>query len=218
MLYPDSRILVFCKAPVAGKVKTRLAEKIGEDAAATIHEYLAWHCLKNIINEDIAPVELWCAPDTRHEFFHRCETIFGVTLKQQKGKCLGERMENAFVDALSQTQTSLVIGTDCPAITPSYLRAAFLALEKHNTVLGPAEDGGYVLLGLRQLQTSIFSGMPWGSSRVLDETISRLKGDVHQLGTLWDVDRVEDLARLRNACHEFQFEKGFTTFLDECDA
>ena len=218
MLYPDSRILVFCKAPVTGKVKTRLAETVGEDAAATIHEFLAWHCLKKISKENIAPIELWCAPDARHEFFRRCETVFDVSLKVQKGKCLGERMENAFADALPQTQSSLVIGTDCPAITPSYLRTALSVLEKHNTVLGPAEDGGYVLLGLRQPQPSIFSDMPWGSSRVLDETISRLKGDLHQLDVLWDVDRVEDLNRLRKASHELQLERDFSEFLNEIDA
>jgi glycosyltransferase A (GT-A) superfamily protein (DUF2064 family) len=127
-------------------------------------------------------------------------------------------MENAFADALPQTQSSLVIGTDCPAITPSYLRTALSVLEKHNTVLGPAEDGGYVLLGLRQPQPSIFSDMPWGSSRVLDETISRLKGDLHQLDVLWDVDRVEDLNRLRKASHELQLERDFSEFLNEIDA
>ena len=218
MLYPDSRILVFCKAPVAGRVKTRLAETIGQAAAATIHEYLAWHCLKNLVNENIAPVELWCAPDTQHEFFHRCEKKLGVVLRAQQGKCLGERMENAINDALSQRQPSLIIGTDCPAITPLYLREAFLELDKHNTVLGPAEDGGYVLLGLHQPQPAIFSDMPWGSSQVFDETVSRLEGNVYQLATLWDVDRIDDLIRLRKASHELRLEKNFIDYLYEVDA
>ncbi len=214
MLYPQGRILVFCKAPEPGKVKTRLAKNIGDEAAATIHEYLAWHCLQKISHQNIAPIELWCAPNIRHAFFQRCETVFGVTLKKQVGKDLGERMGNAFSDALSLCRYPLIIGTDCPGIDSEYLMAAFSALQNNTTVIAPAEDGGYVLIGLREVQAQIFMDMPWGSSRVFGETVARLYGSVKYLETRWDVDRMEDILRLREATEMLQLEGDFSEYID----
>lgn len=214
ILYPDGRIIVFCKAPEPGKVKTRLAKTIGDQAATTVHEYLAWQCFGKLADACIAPVELWCSPSIEHGFFRRCEAEFGFTLKTQTGECLGERMKNAFSDMPSQCRYSVIIGTDCPAIDSSYLQSAFSDLENHDAVLGPAEDGGYVLLGLRKLQPAIFTRMPWGTSRVLAETRARLKGNVKENPMLWDVDRAEDLIRLRDASSELRLDEGFSKYLD----
>lgn len=217
MLYPDDRIMVFCKAPEPGKVKTRLAKSIGVEAAATVHEYLAWHCLKKIVDAHVAPVELWCAPDIEHDFFQRCATKFGVALRQQEGKCLGQRMQHAFSSALPQQRCSIVVGTDCPALNPDDLVAAFSELQHNDVVVGPAEDGGYVLLGMNRLQVQIFTDMPWGTSQVLAETLSRLKGDVKKMSTLWDVDHQEDLIRLRLLANELHLEQSFSDYLENIE-
>jgi glycosyltransferase A (GT-A) superfamily protein (DUF2064 family) len=94
---------------------------------------------------------------------------------------------------------TLLIGTDCPALTPEHLRAAADALCEHEVVLIPAEDGGYVLIGMRAPQPGLFSDMTWSTDTVLAETrqrIARLGLSVRELETLFDVDRPEDLARL----------------------
>lgn len=213
MLFPDGRIMVFCKAPEPGQVKTRLAKSIGEIAAATVHEYLAWHCLKNLTESHVAPVELWCAPNISHNFFQYCEMEFGVVLKKQKGDSLGERMEHAFLSSQYEGQCSIVVGTDCPALNADYLASAFSGLENNDSVIGPAEDGGYVLLGLRKPQPQIFSNMPWGTSKVFDQTMLRFKGDVKKIGMLWDVDHADDLIRLRTEVHELHLERGFSEYL-----
>ncbi|MDT8383103.1 MAG: TIGR04282 family arsenosugar biosynthesis glycosyltransferase [Gammaproteobacteria bacterium] len=213
LLYPDGRIMVFCKAPEPGRVKTRLAASIGDAAAATVHEYLAWHCLNRLARAAIAPVELWCTPDVGHDFFRRCAAEYGLVLKQQTGECLGQRMEQAFSNALSQSRNAVVVGTDCPTLDTAYIRAAFAALEQQDAVLGPAEDGGYVLLGLRKPQPPLFADMPWGTSKVLAKTRSRLTGKVKELSTLWDIDDVDDLRRLRDSADELALERGFSEYL-----
>lgn len=215
--YPDGRIMVFCKAPEPGRVKTRLAASIGDSAAAIVHERLALHCLNRLARAAIAPVELWCAPGVGHDFFHRCAAEFGLALKQQTGECLGQRMEQAFLNALSQSRNAVVVGTDCPALDSAYVRAAFAALEQQDAVLGPAEDGGYVLLGLRKPQPLLFSDMPWGTSQVLAKTRSRLTGKVKELSTLWDIDDVDDLRRLRDSADELLLEREFSEYLGELD-
>lgn len=213
MLFPDGRIMVFCKAPEPGKVKTRLAKTIGETAASTIHEYLALHCLKQLVDSGIAPVELWCAPNTSHDFFQRCKIELGVMLKTQQGDCLGERMGHAFSSVLPTCHSAIVVGTDCPAIDADYIASVFAELQNHDSVIGPAEDGGYVLLGLRKPQPQIFANISWGGSKVFEETVSRFKGDVKKAPMLWDVDHVADLIRLRNSTHELQLGKAFSEYL-----
>jgi len=206
--------MVFCKAPEAGKVKTRLAVSVGEQVAATVHEYLAWHCLQKVVNANLAPIELWCSPTIDHPFFQRCKNEFGVSLKTQAGGDLGNRMLHAFADGLSNKPYAVVIGTDCPALDGQYLEASFAALEGGvDTVIGPAEDGGYVLLGLSRIQEPLFKDMPWGTSEVLLETLSRTTGNVKEMPLMWDVDRVEDLMRLRNEINALQMEAPFVDYL-----
>lgn len=213
MLFPEGRIMVFCKAPEPGKVKTRLAKTLGDTIATTIHKHLALHCLNNLVDAGVAPVELWCEPDVGHDFFQYCEENFGVVLKKQKGDCLGKKMENAFLSMLSQCRHSIVIGTDCPAMNADYLVSAFTSLQHYDSVIGPAEDGGYVLLGLRKPQPQIFVDMPWGTSEVFDKTMSRFTGNVKKIATLWDVDHPEDLVRLHANAHTLQLGKEFTEYL-----
>ena len=215
MRYPQGRIMVFCKAPEAGKVKTRLAASVGEQVAATVHEYLAWHCLQMVVRANLAPVELWCAPAVDHPFFHRCERELGIALRAQVSGDLGDRMLHAFADVLPNNPYAVVIGTDCPALNSRYLEDSLAALESGaDAVVGPAEDGGYVLLGLSRLQEQLFKNMAWGTSNVLTETLSRMEGSVKQMPLMWDVDHVEDLIRMRNETDTLQMASPFVDYLD----
>ncbi|MEO6697527.1 MAG: TIGR04282 family arsenosugar biosynthesis glycosyltransferase, partial [Gammaproteobacteria bacterium] len=147
----DARIMVFAKAPVAGTVKTRLIPALGAHGAAALHTTLTRHSIATAVNAPLCPVELWCSPDAHHPFFAQCQKDFGVTLQQQQGNNLGERMAQAFDTVLQQHPYAVVIGTDCPTLTTQDLRAALNALhEGFDAVIGPAEDGGYVLIGLRR--------------------------------------------------------------------
>ena len=197
MTFAEGRILLFCRAPVPGEVKTRLASAIGNDAAARCHRLLASHCLHSVASARLAPLQLWCSPDTRHDFFARQQGRYPLSLHAQQGRDLGARMSRAFDAALTDADYALVIGSDCPLLTGEYLHRALGALrEGAPAVLGPAEDGGYVMLGLRRNDGRLFENMPWGSDGVLEETRRRLGEDCVEMPPLWDVDRVEDLQRL----------------------
>jgi rSAM/selenodomain-associated transferase 1 len=147
----------------------------------------------------IGPVSLWCAPSSHHPFFAACATQYGVALHTQTGADLGERLHDALDAALRIHDRALVMGTDCPILTTHELRAARAALERSDAVVIPAEDGGYVLLGLARACPAAFRGIDWGSAAVLEQTLARLHASVRSacvLAPLWDVDRGEDFDRL----------------------
>ena len=198
---PESvRVAVFAKAPVAGEVKTRLAALLGPDGAAGLHAGLVRHALSVAAQSRIGAVELWCAPDESHPFFERCARDFGATLVRQEGAHLGERMAHAFAKTLAAGSALIIIGSDCPALTTRHLQDAAAALRSHDAVIAPAEDGGYVLMGLSRKFPALFEGIEWGASAVMRETrrkLAQARIEVKELATLWDVDRPEDYARLQ---------------------
>ena len=193
-------VAVFAKAPVAGEVKTRLQALLGPDGAAALHAGLVRHALSTAIAANVGSVELWWAPDEHHAFFERCARDFQVRLERQSGPDLGARMAHAFEHALAQGDALIVIGSDCPALGAGHLRAARDALLERDAVLIPAEDGGYVLVGLSRRVPEIFAGVEWGTAAVMRQTrerIARAALRCVELEPLWDVDRPEDYARLR---------------------
>lgn len=195
--YSNGRILLFSKAPVPSQVKTRLAPALGEDGAAQLQAELFRHSLQQVADAGLAPLQLWCAPDSRNPIFSWAHRTYDLSLHSQATGDLGARMHQALAEALRTAEFAVVIGTDCPALNADYLEAALAALQSGSpAVLGPAEDGGYVLLGLRQTMPQLFEAMPWGSAQVLAETRSRLGQERLELPTLWDVDRLEDVSRL----------------------
>jgi hypothetical protein len=136
----------------------------------------------------------------RHEFFTACARDFGVSLKAQRGADLGERMEDAAARAFAASHSIVIVGSDCPALTPSHLRIAANALRANDAVFVPAEDGGYVLVALARPVTGLFAGIAWGGDTVMQETRARLAAaGVRwiELPTLWDVDRPADYERMR---------------------
>jgi hypothetical protein len=183
-------ILVFAKAPVPGEAKTRLVPRLGEWRAARLHLRLTRHALDTARAAGCAAVELHGTQ--QHRFFKS----LGIPFRLQKGKDLGERMYHALSKA---RRPAILIGTDCPMLTPADLRRAMRWLRGGcDVVLAPAEDGGYALIGVRRVRYEFFKDIGWGGSQVYEETLKKLSGyRWRALRRVWDVDRPEDLERLR---------------------
>jgi uncharacterized protein len=200
--YAHCRILVFAKAPVVGSVKTRLEPALGARALTQLQERLIRHTLNTALQLAQVHVELWCAPDTTHAFFQQCARDFNIRLRTQTGDDLGERMGHAIQDALAGDARGLLIGTDCPCLTPQYLAAACEALSQPcSIVFGPAEDGGYGMVGMARFVPEVFTAIDWGGTQVMQQTrerLAKLQVAWQELPELWDVDRPEDLQRLRD--------------------
>lgn len=195
----EVRVAVFAKAPVPGEVKTRLAPLLGTEGAAHLHAALVRRTLGVAAESGIGRVELWCTPDASHPLFAACAAEFGAALRVQRGADLGQRMRAAFDAALGENAALVLIGCDCPALDAAMLREAAAALARHDAVIAPAEDGGYVLVGLSRPHPGIFAGVEWGGSSVMADTRARLEragARWKELETLWDIDRPEDYARL----------------------
>lgn len=187
---------VFARAPETGKAKTRLIPALGPEGAAILHAGLVERTLQTACGQG-RDVQLWCHPNPDQPFFSHCADRFAVTLHPQTGDDLGQRMAHALTAALKDHEHAVLIGTDCPGLTTKDLDRAFAALEEGaDAVFGPASDGGYYLVGLRQPRPGLFSGIDWGSDRVLSQTRSRaceLGLDCRLLATRRDLDTPADL-------------------------
>ena len=192
-------ILVFARAPIPGRAKTRLAPRLGEWGAARLQARLTLRALSMAKRAACGQVELHGAPRGAHAFFRHCRNKFRVRVKAQRGADLGKRMHRALSMALRSHRVALLIGTDCPDLGPRDLqRAARLLRGACAMVLAPAEDGGYALIGARRVSPALFEGVSWGSSEVFSETRIRLAAADYQwraLRKVWDIDRPEDLER-----------------------
>jgi rSAM/selenodomain-associated transferase 1 len=197
--FPFATLAIMAKAPVPGRVKTRLIPALGAERAAALHAALLRRTGQTMLRANLCPVQIWCAPDTGHSEFRDLERR-GATLKVQCRGDLGARMAHVAREAIEAAHRVVIIGTDCPALDPTYVEYAIAALMNGNdAVVGPAEDGGYCLLGLSRIDDELFRDMPWGGERVLNETrrrLDRLPWRWSELPVLWDVDRPEDLRRL----------------------
>lgn len=184
-------IIVFAKAPVPGQAKTRLIPRLGAWRAARLHARLIRDTIELALAARCGAVELH---GTRpHSFFRDLKVCFRL----QRGRDLGERMYQALARA---RRPAILIGTDCPALTPADLRRALRWLHiGYDAVLAPAEDGGYALIGAKRAQHDWFKGIEWGGPSVYAETAKKLEGwRWRTLRRVWDVDRPEDVARLRS--------------------
>jgi hypothetical protein len=194
------QLAVFAKAPLPGLAKTRLIPALGASGAARLQRRLTRASLRTACDAGIGAVTLWCTPDARQRFFRALQRTTGLQCRVQPDGDLGQRMDAAFRLHCEQGPL-LLIGTDCPVLRPAHLRAAAQALiDGSDAVFHPAEDGGYVLVGLRRPQAALFAGMRWSSATVMAETRARAQAlglRVREFETLWDVDVAADLARLR---------------------
>jgi rSAM/selenodomain-associated transferase 1 len=193
------QVAVLAKAPVPGLAKTRLIPALGARGAARLQRQLTRQAIGTAWAAGLGPVTLWCAPDAQHRFFRALRRATGAACLVQASGDLGERMHTAF--RLHCTLGPLLlIGTDCPPLTPGHLRGAAQALlDGADAVFQPAEDGGYVLVGLRQPQAALFRDMHWSTDTVMAVSRARARNAhlaVRELETLWDLDVPADLQRL----------------------
>ena len=193
MKNPEPLIQIFCKAPVLGKVKTRLIHKLGARAALDLYQQM----FERLIAELSATrfnTELWISPDKAHVFFDP----YTVPRFQQAGTNLGVRIKAALSNGLTRHESVILVGTDLPLINRSYIELAVNAFRDHDVIIGPAEDGGYGLVGVKGEPPDIFSDIDWGTERVLSQTCAKLNSHGLKFGLLpliWDVDLPADLPR-----------------------
>ena len=185
-------LAVFLKAPRLGTVKTRLAAEIGERHALRLYRVLAARTLTAVRAAGLDAIIWYSPPDARTEM----EFWLGDAweLRPQVTGDLGARLVAA-AHAVPRGHPWIAIGADCPALTASMLREACAHLERTGFVIGPARDGGYYLIGGRTPLPDVFTGMPWGTDRVLAETrarLTRISAAWHELPTLRDVDTADD--------------------------
>jgi rSAM/selenodomain-associated transferase 2/rSAM/selenodomain-associated transferase 1 len=193
-------VAILAKAPVAGLAKTRLIPLLGAAGAARAQRRFALQTLATTRAACTGEVTLWCAPNAAHRFFRALARRHGVATIDQPGGDLGQRMAAAMFHhfARAPQQPLLIVGTDCPALTPEHLQQAADALQTADAVLIPAEDGGYVLIGLRKPVPEVFTNIEWSTPQVLAHTRERLRAagaSSHLLPTLWDVDEPADWLR-----------------------
>lgn len=198
-------LVILTKAPIPGEVKTRLCPPLTPDEAATLHGSFVLDEIErsgNAIKQHSLLVHRYmsCAPSPDHTFFKVLEARHGVKLLPQIGDDLGARMNQSFSTLFQQGyQRVILVGTDLPELPPTTYRQALEGLATHDLVLGPAEDGGYYLIGLTRTIPELFSNIPWSTDQVARLTMERAKDlglSCASLPLLQDIDRLEDLLTL----------------------
>ncbi len=159
------------KAPIPGFAKTRLIPDVGAHAAAVLAERLTERAVQTALAAHVGQVTLWCAPDTAHAAFRNLAQRYPLALAAQPQGDLGARMLTCTLDG-----PTLVTGSDCPTLSPTHLQESARALLNADVVLIPAEDGGYVLIGTRTPQPSLFNDMTWGTDTVLEKNAQAYRG------------------------------------------
>ncbi len=193
-------VAVLAKAPVSGLAKTRLIPRLGAAGAARVQRVFTLQTLIVAHTASTGPITLWCAPDTSHRFFRVLSRRHGVRCAPQAVGDIGQRMAAAVHHHFAHQSTPplLIVGTDCPVRGSHHLQQAADALQQHDVVLIPAEDGGYVLIGLRRPVPGVFEGIAWSTPQVMEQTRQRLRAlgvPWCELPTLWDVDEPADWDR-----------------------
>ena len=183
-------IIIFIKNPVAGKAKTRLAKDVGDDTALAIY--------KSLLNYTRVTSLLVSA---KRYLFYGGEILndewdeSSFVKKLQSGSDLGERMSNAFTDVLQEHSKVIIIGSDCPQLDLITISEAYQALDDHDFVIGPSQDGGYYLIGMKELNADVFNDISWSTDTVCSQTIEKIKASnktYNLLSKLSDVDYKED--------------------------
>lgn len=211
-------IVQFAKWPELGKVKTRMQPHLTPEQSVRLHKQLLSYCCEALYDEGRWNYQLWLAggehlwnPADMHNVLLSLGIYASPEIHVQGAGDLGDKMSHAALQSMTRYQNVVIIGSDCPFISPSYIEQAFTQLEQgDDIVIGPANDGGYVLLGLRapssqQSVPTLFEDMPWSQSHLLDVTLEKIRAtklSLSLLETLSDIDRPEDLDLLGNVQRE----------------
>ncbi|NEO53416.1 MAG: glycosyltransferase [Okeania sp. SIO3B5] len=196
------QLIIFTRYPEPGKTKTRLIPALGAEGAANLQRQMTETTVKKanklfdfislsvevrFVGGDLQLMKNWLGSDLKYQ--------------EQGIGDLGERMARAFQSAFNRgMKSAIIIGIDCPSLTPEIILQAFTKLTQSDVIIGPATDGGYYLIGLRKITPELFQGINWGTSEVLSKTVAiaqSLKLAINYLPKLSDIDRPEDLENLQ---------------------
>lgn len=186
-----NHLIIFCKNAILGQCKTRLAASIGPEKALNVYEFLLNHTAKITRELSVKRIVYYSQQIVQNDFFD--PNHFEKAL--QRGDDLGARMAHALEQSFAQgAEKAMVIGSDLFDISAELIQQAFQALNTHQTVIGPAKDGGYYLIGMTQFNAEVFRNKNWGSPSVFSDTLSNLKPDLpFLLPEKNDIDTIEDL-------------------------
>ena len=190
-------LIIFAKYPEPGKVKSRLASELGAERAAEVYSRIAKAVIEKVSTSDTHGTIIFYDPPERENEIKLWLGINKHSYERQRGSTIGEKMSNSFRAVFSRgAEKAVLIGTDIPEITAGTVNAAFGLLDETDVVLGPAEDGGYYLMGLRNPEPLLFRDIEWSTNLVLSQTIDRIKErklSYNLLQTLKDVDTAGDI-------------------------
>ncbi|TSE07824.1 glycosyltransferase [Aquimarina algiphila] len=190
-LKEKNALLIFTRNPELGKCKTRLAATIGDQAALDIYTFLLQHTVNITKNLDVTKEVHYSVKVRENDLWD--DSVYNK--KQQTGYDLGIRMEHAFAECFGEGfERVVIIGSDMYDLSQKDLELAFLELETHDYVLGPAEDGGYYLFGMKSLNSQVFKNKNWGTDTVLQDTLEDLKeNNIKLLEVRNDIDYYDDI-------------------------
>lgn len=197
-----TRIVIIAKAPIPGFAKTRLIPALGAQGAAALARRMFDHALQTALAARVGPVELCVAPEPADAAWRALKVPGHVAWSAQSAGDLGARMADSAARTVLKGDRVLLIGTDCPSLSADHLKAAAMALNYHDATLIPSADGGYVLLGLKRFDPTLFENMPWSTNAVTAETrgrLQRLAWPTKYFPPLHDIDEPADLQWLPDA-------------------
>ena len=194
-------LAVFARVPVLGKVKTRLSPPLTAEQALALHRALVEDTLDHLNRIKRPDIEKLLSLSEPLQDPGEVDVPSGWTTNVQASGDLGERLASLFYTGFRRGVTRLVVlGSDSPTLPPEVVHEAFDDLEHRKVVLGPAEDGGYYLLGCSEWIPELFQNIDWGTPAVLEQTMNVVKAQKIPVSTLirwYDIDRSEDLEKLR---------------------
>ena len=206
-LVPGVPLYLFAKAPLAGRVKRRLCPPLNAEQAAQVATAMLEHASTVVEHGWFGQKILNVTPDLSHRVFARYQQGFKWQTRVQVQADLGERMREVLHEGIEYAGAAVVLGTDIPGIDAKILREAFRALQAGQQVVGPSQDGGFYLLGLRNMPTGLFKGIEWGSAGVyvgMMKNAREMGVELQPIPTLSDCDYFEDLRLAAQTVPEFK--------------
>lgn len=220
---PPQRLLVFARLPELGKVKSRVAATLGAERTLAVYEAMLRDLIAGIgpSSQETEIEFLWPpSPDANGALLRRAFAQHAVAM--QTGPTLGDRLCMAFSERFffHKTEKIIAIGADDPLLSREMIDHAFALLDSCEYVVGPAEDGGYYLIGCRaaSFEPTVFHDIAWGTSSVLATTIGRIAATSRTMALLprrWDIDTAADLARFAAEGHDSELGRLLRTFEEE---